>query len=57
MPPRVLAVAVLAQVLAGLTAVWTKLALIGLPPWALVFTRQAIGVVLLLGLEVAPQEN
>jgi len=50
MPPRVLDVAVLAQVLAGLTAVWTKLALIGLPPWALVFTRQAIGVVLLLGL-------
>ena len=44
MPPRVLAVAVLAQVLGGLTPVWTKLALVGLPPWTLVFSRQTIGL-------------
>ena len=43
MPPRVLAVALLAQVLGGLTPVWTKLALEGLPPWTLVFARQASG--------------
>src|SRR5262249_6594271 len=50
MPPRVLAAALLAQVLGGLTAIWTKLALAGLPPWTLVFTRQTIGAVFLFGL-------
>ena len=39
MSPRVLAVALLAQVLGGLTPVWTKLALVGLEPWTLVFAR------------------
>jgi drug/metabolite transporter (DMT)-like permease len=48
MPPRVLAAAVLAQILGGLTPLWTKLALAGLPPWTLVFARQAIGLPLLL---------
>jgi len=43
----VLAVALLAQALGGLTPVWTKLALAGLPPWTLVFARQAIGLVFL----------
>ena len=50
MPPLVLGAAVLAQVLGGLTPVWTKLALIGLPPWTLVFARQAIGLVFLFAL-------
>ena len=45
-----LAVALLAQALGGLTAVWTKLALAGLPPWTLVFARQAIGLVFLFAL-------
>lgn len=50
MPPLVLAVALLAQALGGLTPVWTKLALEGLPPWTLVFARQAIGLVFLFAL-------
>jgi len=50
MPPLVLGAAVLAQVLGGLTPVWTKLALAGLPPWTLVFARQAIGLVFLFAL-------
>jgi drug/metabolite transporter (DMT)-like permease len=50
MPPRVLAAALLAQVLGGLTPVWTKLALAGLPPWTLVCARQAIGLPLLIAL-------
>ena len=50
MPPLVLGAAVLAQVLGGLTPVWTKLALVGLPPWTLVFARQAIGLVFLFAL-------
>jgi drug/metabolite transporter (DMT)-like permease len=50
MPPRVLAAALLAQALGGLTPVWTKLALTGLPPWTLVFARQAIGLVFLFAL-------
>src|SRR5262245_9663865 len=50
MPPLVLGAAVLAQVLGGLTPVWTKLALEGLAPWTLVFARQAIGLVFLFGL-------
>jgi drug/metabolite transporter (DMT)-like permease len=50
MPPLVLGAAVLAQVLGGLTPVWTKLALTGLPPWTLVFARQAIGLVFLFAL-------
>lgn len=50
MPPLVLGAAVLAQVLGGLTPVWTKLALAGLPPWTLVFSRQAIGLVFLFAL-------
>src|SRR5258706_6847574 len=47
MPTRVLAAALLAQFLGGLTALWTKLALAGLPPWTLVFARQSIGIVFL----------
>src|SRR5262245_49382682 len=50
MTTRVLAAAVLAQMLGGLTPVWTKLALAGLSPWTLVFSRQAIGVFFLLAL-------
>ena len=50
MPPLVLGAAVLAQLLGGLTPVWTKLALAGLPPWTLVFARQAIGLVFLFAL-------
>ena len=50
MPPRVLAVALLAQTLGALTPVWTKLALVGLPPWSLVFARQLIGLVFLFAL-------
>jgi drug/metabolite transporter, DME family len=50
MPTRVLAAAVLAQMLGGLTPIWTKLALEGLSPWTLVFSRQAIGVLFLLAL-------
>jgi O-acetylserine/cysteine efflux transporter len=50
MPPLVLGAAVLAQMLGGLTPVWTKLALAGLPPWTLVFARQAIGLVFLFAL-------
>jgi len=50
MPPLVLGAAVLAQLLGGLTPVWTKLALEGLPPWTLVFARQAIGLVFLFAL-------
>jgi drug/metabolite transporter (DMT)-like permease len=50
MPPRVLAVALLAQVLGGLTPVWTKLALAGLPPWTLVCARQALGLLFLIAL-------
>src|SRR5262245_42283915 len=50
MSPRVLAAAVLAQMLGGLTPIWTKLALEGLPPWTLVFARQAIGLVFLFAL-------
>jgi drug/metabolite transporter (DMT)-like permease len=50
MPPLVLGAAVLAQILGGLTPVWTKLALEGLPPWTLVFARQAIGLVFLFAL-------
>ena len=50
MPPLVLGAAVLAQLLGGLTPVWTKLALAGLPPWTLVFSRQAIGLVFLFAL-------
>ncbi len=48
MSPRVLAIALLAQLLGGLTPIWTKLALAGLGPWSLVFARQAIGLPLLL---------
>jgi drug/metabolite transporter (DMT)-like permease len=50
MLPRVLAVALLAQMLGGLTPVWTKLALGGLEPWTLVFARQALGLPILLAL-------
>ncbi len=50
MPPLVLAAALAAQVLGGLTPIWTKLALAGLPPWTLVFSRQAIGIVFLFAL-------
>src|SRR5258706_2497444 len=50
MPTRVLAAAVLAQMLGGLTPIWTKLALAGLSPWTLVFSRQAIGVLFLFAL-------
>jgi drug/metabolite transporter (DMT)-like permease len=50
MAPRVLAVAVLAQALGSLTPVWIKLALVGLPPWTLVFARQAIGIAFLFAL-------
>jgi O-acetylserine/cysteine efflux transporter len=50
MPPRVLAAALLAQTLGALTPIWTKLALAGLPPWMLVFTRQAIGLPFLYAL-------
>src|SRR5262245_58472965 len=45
-----LAVALFAQMLGGLTPVWTKLALQGLGPWTLVFARQAIGLPLLFAL-------
>jgi O-acetylserine/cysteine efflux transporter len=47
---RVLVAALLAQVFGGLTPVWTKLALAGLEPWTLVFTRQAIGLGFLFAL-------
>jgi drug/metabolite transporter (DMT)-like permease len=62
MPTRVLAAAVLAQVLGGLTPVWTKLALAGLSPWTLVFARQAIGLGFLFALaratrSAAPQRR
>jgi drug/metabolite transporter (DMT)-like permease len=50
MAPRVLAAALLAQALGGLTGLWTKLALAGLPPWTLVFARQAIGLAFLYAL-------
>ena len=50
MPPRVLAAALLAQALGGLTSVWTKLALDGLGPWTLVFARQLLGLPFLLAL-------
>ena len=50
MPPRVLAVALLAQALGALTPIWTKLALTGLPPWTLVFARQLLGIGFLFAL-------
>jgi drug/metabolite transporter (DMT)-like permease len=50
MPPRVLAVALLAQALGALTPIWTKLALTGLPPWTLVFSRQLLGIGFLFAL-------
>jgi drug/metabolite transporter (DMT)-like permease len=50
MASRVLAAALLAQALGGLTGLWTKLALIGLPPWTLVFSRQVIGLAFLFAL-------
>jgi drug/metabolite transporter (DMT)-like permease len=53
METRVLAVALLAQAVGSLTPVWTKLALAGLPPWTLVFARQAIGLAFLSALSRA----
>lgn len=50
MSPRVLAIALLAQLFGGLTPVWTKLALAGFEPWTLVFLRQLLGLPLLFAL-------
>jgi drug/metabolite transporter (DMT)-like permease len=47
---RVLAVALFAQALGGLTPVWTKLALAGFEPWTLVFLRQLLGLPMLVAI-------
>jgi drug/metabolite transporter (DMT)-like permease len=62
MPTRVLAAAVLAQVLGGLTPVWTKLALAGCRRGRSYFARQAIGLGFLFALaratrSAAPQRR
>jgi drug/metabolite transporter (DMT)-like permease len=51
--PAALAVGVAAQLCGGLTPILTKLALGGLPPWAMVASRQLLGVVVLFALSHA----
>lgn len=48
-----LLVGLVAQLCGGLAPIFTKLALGGLPPWAMVASRQLLGVVVLLGISRA----